>query len=122
MMEAGQLNQEVGWRVKHCGAGPLWLEWMDGQRHAGGTPAQKWTVNICKYAPKQDDGYNCGIFTIANAVAIALGELDCGTINPDAWRKWLALEIIALGVRQGVHKLIHLLPDEGKWEEMFKGQ
>ena len=32
-----------------------WLQWMDGQRHTGGTPAEKWTVNFCKYAPKQQD-------------------------------------------------------------------
>ena len=51
-----------------------------------------------------------------------LGELDCGEIDPDAWRKWLALEIIALGVRHGMRDQVHLLPDGEEWEGMFKGE
>lgn len=49
------------------------------------------------YVPKQQDVYNCGIFVIANALAVAMGERDCGTIDPGLWRIWLATEAIDKG-------------------------
>ena len=89
-----------------------WLKFME--THSSGT-SREWTIDYCKYAPQQTDGFNCGIYTIANAVAATLGEEDCGKIDPGAWRMWLACEIIAQGLREGTHDKTSLLPGGVSW-------
>ena len=88
-----------------------WLKFMEAQVsvEASGDTSE-WAIERCEYAPRQADGFNCGIYTIANAVATALGEEDCGEIDPGAWRKWLACEIVAQGWREGTHNEVSLLP------------
>lgn len=59
--------------------------------------------------------------TVSSAVAVAIGEQDCGEIGPGAWRKWLACEIIAQGLREGKHESIAILPGgrlrRGRWRK-----
>ena len=62
-----------------------------------------WRAVWPEYVPKQQDGCNCGVFVIANALAVAMGERDCGTIDPRQWRIWLATEVIAKGRRDRTH-------------------
>lgn len=94
-----------------------WLKFMQAQVQveAGGGTGE-WAIERCEYAPRQADGFNCGIYTIANAVATALGEEDCGEIDPGAWRKWLACEIVAQGCREGTHDEVDLLPGGKSWK------
>ena len=44
------------------------------------------------------------------------GADDCGDMGPGAWRKWLACEITAEGVRQGTHNNVDLLNGGATWK------
>lgn len=83
-----------------------WLMFMEAQvsvRCQASGNTREWAIERCEYAPRQADGFICGIYTIVNTVATALGEEDCGEIDAGAWRKWLACEIVAQGWREGTH-------------------
>ena len=59
------------------------------QGHGGGSC---WLAVWPDYVPKQQDICNCGIFVIANALAVAMSERDCGTIDPRQSRIWLTTD------------------------------
>lgn len=68
------------------------------------------------------DGWNCGVYMIANALAVAMCEAECGKIDPSQWQIWLATEVIEKGRRDSSHgheDILSGLPDE--WE-MCLGQ
>lgn len=56
----------------------------------GGGDVSEWRAVYPKHVPQQQDAVNWGIFVIATALAVAMGEEDCGQIVPAQWRIWLA--------------------------------
>lgn len=54
---------------------------------------------------------------IANALAVAMGEDDCGQIDPAQWRIWLAGEAIAKCLHDGTHGHTNIQP--GALEDVF---
>ena len=101
-ISAKQVPDEIVW----------WLKFMEAQHKA---TSRERRIDYCKYVVQQTDGLNCGIYTIANAVAATLGEDDCGEIDPGAWRKWLTCEIIAQGLREDTHDKDSLLHGGKYW-------
>lgn len=88
---------------------------MDGGQGAGGDESE-WRAVWPDCVPKQEDVFNCGIFVIANVLAVALGEEDCGRIDANQWRNWLATEAIEKGRRDRTHTHEDLLPGgAGNW-------
>ena len=69
-----------------------------------------WRTVWPDYVPKQEDGYNCGIFVIANVLALDMGEEDCGCIDANQWRIWLATEAIEKGRRDRTHTHVDIIP------------
>lgn len=91
-----------------------WLGWMEEQALGEKAPPEPWTARSSPYAAKQKDDHNCGIFTIANALSVVMTGGGCGDIDPKAWRKWLAMELLAQGDREGLHTKACGFPPGGR--------
>ena len=109
MLDSSASSAVVGYKV-------AWLLGMK-QRQGHGGNSSRWRAVWPEYVPKQQDGCNCGVFVIANALAVAMGERDCGTIDPRQWRIWLATEAIAKGRRDRTHghEILHT-PNDEAWK------